>query len=82
MLGKIIGAAIGGGIAKKARGMDGTTGAMVGAAIPFILGRLSIPGMLALGAGGYLVKKMLADNEMPKPARDTAPVASVPQPVT
>jgi hypothetical protein len=85
MLGKIIGAALGGSIAKRARGMDATTGAMVGAAIPFIIGRLSVPGMLALGLGGYLVKKAMDDSkdqELPKPARETAPVASVPQPVT
>ncbi|AWW73343.1 hypothetical protein CD351_02755 [Erythrobacter sp. KY5] len=84
MLGKIIGAVAGGKIAKQTSGIGGTTGAMLGAAAPFVLSRLTIPGMVALGVGGYVVNKMLkktkGDEELPQPENDTAPVASVPQP--
>ena len=81
MIGKIIGAAVGGSIAKNTRGIDGTTGAVLGAAVPFVLSRLSIPGMIAMGVGGYFVKKYLDKTEMPEPMdKTTAPVASTPVP--
>lgn len=81
MIGKIIGAAIGGAVARQTSKIDGTTGAMIGAAIPFVMRRMSIPGMIALGVGGYVVKKYLDRQEMPQPAdKDTVPVASIPAP--
>lgn len=58
MIGKIIGAALGAQAAKKSRNVGGTTGAVLGAAVPFVLRRMSIPAMLAIGAGGYAAKKM------------------------
>lgn len=86
MFGKIIGAVVGGNIAKNTKGIDGTTGALIGAAVPVILRRASIPTMIALGVGGYFVKRHLdkRDPKLPQPATDTpidtAPVASIPQP--
>ncbi|UIP07201.1 hypothetical protein LY632_02020 [Erythrobacter sp. SDW2] len=59
MIGKMIGAIIGGNIAEKTRGVNGTTGALVGAAVPAMIARLSIPTMLAMGVGGYFLKKHL-----------------------
>ncbi len=53
----MIGAAIGSKFAKSAPAAGGATGAMVGAAIPLVLSRLSLPAMLAMGAGGYLAKR-------------------------
>ncbi|MBD2843075.1 hypothetical protein [Erythrobacter rubeus] len=85
MLGKIIGAAVGGKLAKQTKGIGGTTGAMIGAAAPFVLSRLSIPAMIALGVGGYAAKKFFGKDseEQPQPTNpETAPVASVPQPAT
>ena len=83
MLGKIIGATIGGKIAKQTSSMGGTTGAMLGAAAPFVLSRISIPAMLVIGAGGYFAKKYFdkKGKEQPEPTNpEIAPVASVPQP--
>ncbi|MAY20511.1 MAG: hypothetical protein CL955_07820 [Erythrobacteraceae bacterium] len=84
MFGKIIGAVVGGNIAKKTQGVNGTTGALLGAAAPVVIRRMSIPTMIAVGVGGYLVKRHLdkREQELPEPATDTAPVASVPQPET
>ncbi|MBV7265413.1 hypothetical protein [Erythrobacter ani] len=82
MLGKIIGAAVGGKVAQQTKSIGGPTGAMIGAAVPFVLSRMSIPAMIALGVGGYAAKKFFgkSDDKMPKPAAKTAPVASIPQP--
>ncbi len=57
MIGKIIGAVVGGKIAENTKGIGGTTGALLGAAAPVVLRRLSIPTMIVLGAGGYFAKK-------------------------
>lgn len=82
MFGKIIGAVVGGNIAKKTQGVDGTTGALIGATVPFVIRRMSIPTMIAVGVGGYFVKRHLDKREqaLPEPATDTAPVASIPRP--
>jgi hypothetical protein len=53
----MIGAAIGSKMAKNSPAAGGATGAMIGAAIPFVLSRISIPAMLAMGAGGYFAKR-------------------------
>ena len=57
MIGKIIGAAIGKKAADHMRGVSGTTGALLGAAAPMVLRRLSLPAMLAIAAGGYAYKR-------------------------
>ncbi len=85
MIGKVIGAALGGKLAQQTKSVGGTTGAMIGAAAPFVLSRLSIPAKLALGVGGYFTKKFLdkKNSDMPEPTNPKiAPVASVPQPAT
>ena len=83
MIGKIIGAAAGGAIAKQTKNIGGPTGAMIGAAVPFVLSRLSIPGMIALGVGGYFAKKYFDKKDLPKPTdKKSAPVANIPQPET
>lgn len=73
MIGKMIGAIVGGNIAEKTRGVSGPTGALIGAAIPAVLARMSLPAMVAMGVGGYFVKKHLdrknGDNGAVKPAR-------------
>lgn len=62
MIGKIIGAVIGGQVAKNTRGLDGPAGAAIGFIAPAILRRVSLPGMLALAAGGYAAKKYAERN--------------------
>ncbi len=73
MIGKMIGAIVGGNIAGKTRGVSGPTGALIGAAIPAVIARMSLPAMLAVGVGGYFVKKHLdrknAESGAVKPAR-------------
>lgn len=61
MIKNIIGAYLGAKIAGKSPKADSaagaTTGAIAASAIPFIISRMSLPSMLLLGAGGYLVKR-------------------------
>ncbi len=58
MIGKIIGAALGAQAAKKSKNVGGASGAAIGAAVPFVLRRISIPTILAMGAGGFIAKKL------------------------
>jgi hypothetical protein len=57
MIGKIIGAVVGGQMAKHSRNLGGPAGAAIGFIAPALLRRASLPGMLALAAGGYAAKK-------------------------
>lgn len=57
MIGKLIGAAIGNQVAKQTRGLGGPAGMAIGFIAPALLRRASLPGMLALAAGGYAAKK-------------------------
>ncbi len=59
MIGKILGAFVGGKAAQHVRGIQGPTGAALGVLAPAIIRRLSWPAMVALGVGGYLAKKAL-----------------------
>ena len=58
MIGKVIGAFVGDKLAKQTRGIGGPTGAALGVVATTLIGRLSLPGMIAVGAGGYLAKKL------------------------
>ena len=57
MIGKLIGAVLGAKAADHMRGVSGTSGAILGAAAPVVLRRLSLPAMLAIAAGGYAYKR-------------------------
>lgn len=61
MIKNIVGAFIGAKLMGKTHKADSATGATTGAiaasAIPFIISRMSLPSLLAIGAGGYLLKK-------------------------
>lgn len=59
MLGKIVGAVVGGKIAERTRSVSGPTGALLGAAVPAVIARMSLPAMLAVGVGGYFLKKRM-----------------------
>lgn len=58
MIGKVLGAFLGGKVAQHTRGIEGPTGAALGVLAPVILRRLSWPVIAALGVGGYLTKRM------------------------
>ena len=84
MIGKMIGAIVGGNIAEKTRGVSGPTGALLGAAVPAVIARLSIPTMIAMGVGGYFVKKHLdrkAAEDSRHPANPVQP-GTIPTPAT
>ncbi|MFO6447930.1 hypothetical protein ACLBKU_12370 [Erythrobacter sp. NE805] len=86
MLKRIIGAAIGAKLAKNSPAVGGATGAALGAAVPWVIGRLSLPGMIALAAGGYVAKRYMdrretaaagGQRQLPSPAATKpVPVAS------
>mgnify|MGYP003109404869 CR=1 FL=1 len=57
MIGKIIGGFAGAKLAEKTSNLGGTGGALLGAAAVGVARRLSLPALLALGAGGYAYKK-------------------------
>lgn len=57
MIKNIIGAAIGSKLAKQSPKVDNGTGAALGAIAPFVLSRMSLPLLVAVGAGGYLLKR-------------------------
>ncbi|MEE4206252.1 MAG: hypothetical protein V2I39_08165 [Erythrobacter sp.] len=63
MLRSLIGAAVGSKLAKRYPVLGGTTGVVVARAAPFILKRISIPAMLAMGAGGYMAKRYFDKQE-------------------
>lgn len=68
MIGKVLGAFVGGKVAQHVRGIEGPTGAAIGVLAPVLLRRLSWPTMVALGVGGYLAKKVV-DAEARTPSR-------------
>ncbi|WFL78142.1 hypothetical protein P7228_03480 [Altererythrobacter arenosus] len=74
MIGKIIGAGMGAKAAEHTSKIGGPLGAVLGATAPVLLRRMSIPAMIAIGAGGYLVKKLIDKQEEEKaaPAKKTA----------
>ena len=57
MIGKIIGGIAGAKLAEKTSNIGGTGGALLGATAVAVVRRLSLPALLAVGAGGYAYKK-------------------------
>lgn len=78
MLKKIIGGVVGAKLAKKSPKMSGTTGAALGAAVPLVLARASLPAMVALGVGGYFAKRWYDKKAPAAPAPVLAPTKPVP----
>ena len=69
MIGKIIGAYAGDKLAKQTSGIGGAGGAALGVIAAGVLRRMSLPAMIALGAGGYVAKKLYERNEAAKAGR-------------
>ena len=59
MFRRIIGGAIGAKLAKGHPALGGATGVVLATAVPFIISRVSLPAMVALGVGGYVAKRYL-----------------------
>lgn len=59
MIRKIIGGAIGAKLAKGHPALGGASGVAIATAVPFVISRLSLPAMVALGVGGYVAKRYL-----------------------
>ena len=57
MIGKIIGGFAGAKLAERTSKLGGTSGALLGAATVAVARRLSLPAIIAIGAGGYAYKK-------------------------
>ncbi len=73
MFGKIIGAVAGSKIAESTRGIGGPGGAVLGWGAASLVRRLSIPTMLVLGAGGYLVKRHMDKKDADETGTRTPP---------
>ena len=71
MIGKIIGAYAGEKLAKQTTALGGASGAALGVVGATILRRVSLPAMIALGAGGYVAKKLYERSQAKKPATQT-----------
>lgn len=72
MIGKVIGAFVGDRIARQTGGIGGAGGAALGVIATSVLRRMSLPGMIALGVGGYVAKRFIdsrqdADADKPVP---------------
>ncbi|RJY09776.1 hypothetical protein [Aurantiacibacter aquimixticola] len=74
MIGKLIGAAAGAAISKETRKLGGAGGAILGALAVPIITRMRLPTLLALGFGGYAVKKL---SEKDKSGRIENPAAAI-----
>lgn len=61
MIKNVIGAIVGSKLAQNSAKVDNTagaaTGAIAGTVLPFVLSRMSLPALVAIGAGGYLLKR-------------------------
>ena len=71
MIGKIIGAYAGDKLAKQTSGIGGASGAALGVVAAAALRRLSLPAMIALGAGGYVAKRLYERSERKKTPTQT-----------
>lgn len=76
MIGKIIGAVAGSQASKHVRGLNGTGGALLGAAVPIVLRRLSPLTLIAMAAGAYAAKKH-ADGQKTEHLTHARPSGSV-----
>lgn len=56
MIKNIIGAVAGAKLAQNTK-VDNGTGAILGSISPALIARLSLPALVAIGAGGYLLKR-------------------------
>ncbi|MDC0886535.1 hypothetical protein OAS19_01940 [Altererythrobacter sp.] len=82
MIGKMIGALVGGKLAQQSKTLGGPAGAAIGVAVPIVLRRMSLPAMAALGVGGYFVKKYMDKQDKSANRETLTPAEPVAAPVT
>jgi hypothetical protein len=70
MIRRLIGGAIGARLAKRHPVLGGATGVALATAVPFVISRVSLPAMMALGAGGYVAKRYIDRREQAKTGSD------------
>lgn len=79
MIKNIIGAAVGSSLSKSSPAASGAAGAAIASAVPFIISRMSIPTMIAVGFGGYYAKRYFDRKKAAEAANNvghnTSPVA-------
>lgn len=76
MIKNILGAVVGAKLAQNSTKVDNGTGAIVGSIAPALIARMSLPALIAVGAGGYLLKR----HRDQKAANGTASEAATPAP--
>jgi hypothetical protein len=81
MIGKVIGAFVGDRLAKQTGSIGGASGAALGVVATSVLRRMSLPAVVALGVGGYVVKKVIdkkqaGDDTTTPPHTSTAPAGT------
>lgn len=69
MLKNILGAAIGAQLVRHDPVKGGLAGAVTASAVPMVLSRLSLPALVAIGLGGYLLKKKHDEKAGAQPVR-------------
>lgn len=72
MIKNIIGAVAGAKLAQNTK-VDNGTGAILGSVAPALIARMSLPAMIAIGAGGYLFKRY-RDQQTEKQADTVSPM--------
>ena len=66
-------------MAKQHPAVGGATGVVLATAVPFIIARVSLPAMVALGVGGYVAKRFMDKNTAEQATKPTPPTAPVHQ---
>ena len=74
MIKNLIGAKLGAELAKKSANVGAKSGAALGAIAPLAIARLSLPALVAVGAGGYLLKRYR--DRKPRPNAASNPAAT------
>ncbi|MHA7820069.1 MAG: hypothetical protein ACX930_10530 [Erythrobacter sp.] len=78
MIKNVVGAIVGSKLAQNSTNVGNTagaaTGAIAGTVLPFVLSRMSLPALVAIGAGGYLLKRYRDKQE----TADTATTPTTP----
>lgn len=82
MIKNVLGAVLGAQLAKKSSKVDNGTGAVLGSLVPMVIARMSLPAMVAVGAGGYLVKRYRDKQAAPQAGSAVSNHTTTPAPVT
>ena len=73
MIKNILGAVAGAKLAENTK-VDNGTGAILGSVAPALIARMSLPALVAIGAGGWLLKRYRDKQANPELAQPPVPV--------